>query len=60
MDEETVLALRDKLEERGYDVRLCVEAKHDDSSVIKTVDNQKDADVTLANIRLEEQYPKNG
>lgn len=57
MDEETVLELLEKLQSREYKARLVVEAKHEDSAVIKTIDNQRDADATLANIRIDEEYP---
>jgi len=56
MDQETALQLIDKLEDHGYDCRLTVEAKHEDSCVVKTIDSQDDADVTLGNIHLEEEY----
>ncbi len=57
MDEDTALELRDKLEDRGYETRICVEAKHEDSAVVKTIDNQEDAEQTLFNIHLEDEYP---
>lgn len=57
MDKDTAVTLKQKLEQHGYETRLVVEAKHEDSCVIKTIDNQEDADVTLGNIHLEENYP---
>ncbi|ELY91426.1 hypothetical protein [Natrialba taiwanensis] len=56
MSEETALELLEKLQSREYSARLVVEAKHEDSAVIKTVDNQEDAETTLANIRVDEEY----
>jgi len=51
MDDETALELADALRDLGYEVRLAVEASRGDSNVIKTVDNQQDAEATLQNIR---------
>jgi len=56
MDTETALELLEKLQDHQYKVRLCVEAKHEDSCVVKTIDSQEDADATLLNIHLEEEY----
>lgn len=56
MDEETALKLLEKLQSRDYESRLVVEAKHEDSAVVKTIDNQDDAHVTLTNIRVDEEY----
>lgn len=57
MSDETATELAEKLRQHGYEVRLTVEAKHSDAAVIKTIDNQDDADVTLGKIHLEENYP---
>lgn len=56
MDEETALELLEKLQSRDYEARLVVEAKHEDSAVVKTIDNQDDADVTLTNVHVDEEY----
>lgn len=60
MHPETAQELLDKLRQHGYDVRLCVEACHEDSAVVKTIDNEQDAQTTLANIALKEDHPKEG
>lgn len=60
MDIDTAVELIEKLRERGYEVRPAVQARHPDSAVVKTVETHENAMVTLANIRVDEEYPKEG